>query len=262
MNRRQSETCLAAAILALATFQGQPQQPGEQKPKPAAGAEKPKEAKPAPRQALPPVLPGFDLGKPRKEATVLAGTRGAGVAVPLALAPALGKTFGANPVFAWSYTGKAKTFVVVLRDEEQEVIFRKEVGGSNYRYPPDAPKLERNKSYYWTVAVHLVGDASSAPRGILVVSAATAKEIEEKLAEVSSLKPYEADLARARVLVDYRLWYDALVAYEDLIERYPDRAELYEDRGTVYAQLDVTKALAERDRARAAQLRRARQAQQ
>ncbi len=246
--------CFAAAVFTLTIFPARVQQPAEQnakQPAPNAGA---KDAKPAPRKKLPPVLPGFEAGTPRREAKVVAGSRGS--APPEALAPSLGKLYGGNPIFAWKSDGKSQSYVVTVYDEDQQEIFHAQVYASSFRYPPDAPRLEPGKTYYWTVAAHspVVGDAFSPPQGIVVVSAATAKEIERRLAEVSSSGDYEAALERARVLVEYRLWYDVLAAYNDLIARYPDRAELYEDRGTVYAQLDVTKALAERDLKHAAEL--------
>lgn len=258
MSRHLFQTCLATALFALTMSQEQPQRAGGQEPKQATTEEKTRESKSATHKSLPPVLPGFDIGKPRKEPTVLGATRGANPPVAVALAPTLGQAFDSNPVFVWSYDGNAQTFIIVVRNEAQEEVFRKDVTGTNYRYPADAPILERGKTYYWTVAVRspLLDDPSSPPRGIRVVSAARAKQIENKLAQISSTRSYEAGFARARMLVHYRLWYDALAAYDDLIARYPDRAELYGDRATVYAQLDVTAALADRDRARATELRR------
>ncbi len=75
-------------------------------------------------------------------------------------------------------------------------------------------------------------------------------EIDKKLAEFPGAVT-RAGVARARVFTDARLWYDAIDAYNALIERFPDRAELYERRGTIYAQLTCTQSLAEEDLARA-----------
>ena len=63
--------------------------------------------------------------------------------------------------------------------------------------------------------------------------------------------PYDEGLARARVLVERRVWYDALGVYTDLVARFPDRPEAYEQRATLYAQIPATLAQAEEDFARA-----------
>ena len=80
------------------------------------------------------------------------------------------------------------------------------------------------------------------------------QEIEKKLANFPG-DSYQARLARAQVFTDARLWYDALDAYTELIERYPSRAELYENRGTIYAQLSRTQELAQADFSRAEKAR-------
>ena len=84
-----------------------------------------------------------------------------------------------------------------------------------------------------------------------MVSAKEAEEIKASLAQIHANDTYEADLARARILTDHRLWYDVVAAYTDLIARYPDRAELYDQRGTIYTQIGVTRILADQDFSRA-----------
>jgi hypothetical protein len=198
-------------------------------------------------------LSGFDLLEDKKlsNATiVVAATRGK--PQPVALGPRLGKLYGADPTFSWSYEGTAAKFVFVLSDDAQVEIFRDEVNGTQFRYPAAAPALQPGKIYFWTVTTpgSLLRSSSSAPSGVSVVSAAQRKEIETKLAQ-SPGNSYEAGMARAQVLTDYRLWYDVLAAFTELIELYPDRAELFEQRGTIYAQLPSTRPLAEADFSRA-----------
>jgi regulator of sirC expression with transglutaminase-like and TPR domain len=84
----------------------------------------------------------------------------------------------------------------------------------------------------------------------LVVTTEERREIDKKLAAISG-EAYEARVARAQALTEARLWYDAIDAYNALIERFPDRAELYEARGTIYAQLACTRSLAGEDLERA-----------
>ncbi len=198
-------------------------------------------------------LGGFDLVDAKKlseQAMVVGATRGANPIV--LLAPHLGKLYGAHPTFAWSYEDKAAKFVFVLTDDAQAEVYRAEVSGTRFRYPAGAPALQAGKIYFWNVSTptSLVGSNSSYPSGLLVVSTVQRQEIEKKLADFPG-DSYEAGVARAQVFTDARLWYDALDAFTELIERFPGRAELYERRGTIYAQLNCTQALAEADFSRA-----------
>ena len=198
-------------------------------------------------------LAGFDLvdaEKLSRQAMVVGATRGANPIVPLV--PHLGKLYGAHPTFAWSYEDKAAKFVFLLTDDAQAEVYRAEVSGTRFHYPASAPSLQDGKIYFWSVStpISLVGSNSSYPSGLLVVSTVQRQEIDKKLAEFPG-DSYEDGVARAHVFTDARLWYDALDAFTELIERYRSHAELYEDRGTIYAQLTCTQALAEADLARA-----------
>lgn len=209
------------------------------------------------RQRVVTDLSGFDLLEAKtvkRQATIVGATRG--LPRPVALAPRLGKLYGHQPVFAWSYEGKAQSFVFVLWNDVNEEVFRSEVKGTTFKYPPTAPALEPGKTYLWTVeaASALLGSSTSAPVGFLVVSAEQRPEIDRSLPR-SATDSYALGLQRARVFTGQRLWYDALTAYTELIARYPDRLELYEERGTIYAQLETTKALADADFDTADQLR-------
>ncbi len=147
--------------------------------------------------------------------------------------------------------GTAK-FTFVISDESNTDIFRAEVSGTEFRYPANAPALQDGKIYFWSVSTptSLVSSAASYPSGILVVTEAERREIDKELAGISG-DSFAAGVARARIFTDARLWYDAIGAYNELIERFPERAELYERRGTIYAQLACTQSLAEDDLARA-----------
>jgi uncharacterized protein DUF928 len=197
-------------------------------------------------------LAGFDLTDTKRLAgqpMVVGATRGANPVVPLA--PHLGRLYNTHPTFAWSYDDTSAKFTFVIADESNTDIFRADVSGTHFRYPANAPALQDGKMYVWSVSTptSLVSSAASYPSGFLVVTAAERMEIDKKLAEISG-NGYEARVARAQVFTDARLWYDAIDAYNALIERFPDRAELYERRGTIYAQLICTQSLAEEDLAR------------
>jgi hypothetical protein len=238
----------AVTLLAVGCLFAQAQQSTPQKPNPPVQKNKSQQAAKPPRKRVVTDLSGFDLLEPskvQKQTTVVGATRG--LPRPVALAPLLGKLFGTTPEFAWSCGGDFHQFVLVVRDDTEQEVFRAPVTGNTFRYPPDAPPLKPEKNYFWTVEIpSTILGPTSKPAGLLVISSGERAEIEKKLAQVTG-DSYDAGLARARVFTDYRLWYDALAAYTDLITRYPDRSELYEQRGTIYAQLEVTKNLAERD---------------
>lgn len=247
----------AAALLALGSVQAQPQEKPKQPRSSQSEQTKKTGGQKKPRRRVVTNLAGFDLLEPsklEKQTMVVGATRG--LPHPVALAPRLGKLFGTTPEFAWSYAGESREFVFVVRDDAQEEVFRAQVTGNIFRYPEDAPAFRPEKTYFWTVEVSspILGSSASDPSAFLIVSEGQKEEIEKALARATSPDPFEAGLARARVLTDYRLWYDVLAAYGYLIARYPDRAELYEQRGTIYAQLKVTGKLAEQDFNRAEEL--------
>ena len=200
-------------------------------------------------------LSGFDLLAPsklKKQAQVTGATRG--FPEPAALAPRLGKVYDTHPVFQWSYPGKLRKFSFVLKGDDGQEMFRAEVEGTTLRYPESAPALEAGKSYFWTVeATTMLGVQPSAPVGFVVVSEDGRKEIAEGLGAIAG-DSYESGLARAKLLTDRRLWYDALAAYSELIGKYPEKAELYEQRGTIYAQVTATQGLSDQDFSKADEL--------
>jgi hypothetical protein len=204
--------------------------------------------KPA-RKKLVADLSGFELLKPGNAAaspTVVGGTRGA--AAPDALAPRLGKFYGAGALFAWSNPSEAREFTFVITDDQDAEVFRTKVHGTNFVYPSGAPQLLPGKIYSWSVASSgLLGGDPSDPVEFTVVSTKEREEIEKALATLPKGDEMQAGLARAQVLTDHRLWYDTLGAYSDLIGKWPAKAELYEKRGAIYSQLEITKPLAERN---------------
>jgi hypothetical protein len=135
-------------------------------------------------------------------------------------------------------------------------FFRAEVTGMQFQYPADAPELEPGKTYFWTVEVNLPlgGGSPPAPAGFIVVSGAQRGEIEKTLQAIAAIEPFEAGLERARTFTKFRMWYDAIAAYSDLVSQFPKRRELYAERGEVWEQIAATRTQAAKDRAQAAAL--------
>ncbi len=227
---------------------------------------------PAKTEAKPPEAPKrqrvttdvgkFDLApqaKVAKTAGVAGASRGAGSASsPVLLAPHLGKLYGPTPRFNWSFHRRVSKYVFLLSDDNQEEIYRAEVTRPEFQYPPDAPRLEPGKTYYWRVEPSPKGMdmMASDPAGLKVISGPELQEVEQALSKIGPADTYENGLARARLFAGHGLWYDALTAYGELMEKHPDRAELYEERSQIYAQLEPTKDLAERDSARAKEIQK------
>ena len=249
-------------LLSFANAQTAPatNKPADQaKPVPQQGSDvgKSTEAKKPARPRVVTDLSGFDLldpGKAKKQTMVAGATRG--MPRPTALAPKLGKLFGGNPLFQWSYPGKAQKFMFVLLDDSQIELLRAEVNGTDFRYPASAPQFVPGKTYFWTVepAASMLAEPSS-PVGFVALPTTQRQELEQHFASIKSTDAYAAACERAQLYTDQRLWYDAIGAYTDLIAKYPDRAELYERRGTIYAQFEATQSLAEKDFAKADELR-------
>lgn len=259
MDPKRSLLRLLFAVL-LVVQASRAQQSSVKPPAPAkdkmAGLPKPAEPKKRPRVI--PDLSGFELTDPEKlkrQPMVVAATRGFPTEpqVPEALAPRLGKVYALDPVFVWRYPGGKMKAVFVLTDDANVELFRTRVLGTQFHYGPPAPALEPGQTYFWRLEVSSASGArrSSAPMGILVVGGAERNQIGDALADIHEEDAYRKALARAKVFTNFRLWYDAIAAYTDLIARSPKRAELYEARGNLYAQLKVTGALAKRDFARA-----------
>lgn len=258
MKAQPALSLAVTTLLVLGTVQAHQQAPSkDQNPKQAEETGKTSTAKKPTRQRVITNLAGFDLLGSKslsKQPMVVGATRGG--AQPVPLAPRLGKVYGTTPVFQWSYAGKAWKFTLIVWSDAQAEVFRVELAGTQYRYPETGPRLEPGKTYFWTVGASggLLGGGQSVPVGFVVPSTTQRAEIEEALARAAKADPYANGVERAKIFTNHRLWYDAVAAYTDLITRYPNRPELYESRGMVYAQLEVTKALAEQDFARADEL--------
>jgi len=245
---------LSIALLAAAATGGQ------QEPRPAR--EKPSDAplrantKPQPRVVQD--LSGFELTDPEKlkqETMFIGATRGFGGGPPPleALAPLLGKVYSTRPVFIWSYSGTPSEAYFCLADDSGRQVLKAPLKPEQRTYALAGVALEASKTYRWHVDAR--SDSGEAltfrPVGFIVVSEAERHKIAAVLARSAAGSPYEDQLTRARVFREFRLWYDTVSAYTDLIARYPAQAELYEERGMIYAQIPASRNLSDSDFARA-----------
>jgi hypothetical protein len=250
--------CIILVLAAFLAARAKQQEPPKEST-PAQGRQPKNEAKPekAPRKRVVQDLSGFELVEPSKlasQAVAVAGTRLL-PPTPVALAPRLGKMYGAEPLFAWSYQGTERGFTLIIRDDQYAQVFRAQVNETEFAYPAEGPRFAASKTYSWTVEP-TGGEPCDAAR-FLVVSPGEQSKIDEALAQITTKDVYSSGLARAKIFTDHRLWYDAIGTYTELIARYPKRAELYEQRGVIYDQITATKPLADEDFVRAEELKAA-----
>jgi hypothetical protein len=250
---------LIVAILVVGSCAAPAQQPaGSTSPdKNPAGKTVPDKAQP---RRVVADLSGFELDPKKSKSQGLqigAGSRGASVPPPL-YAPSLGKAYGLQPIFYWGNSPGAQKFTFRLYDSDEDEIYEQEVAGSlrSFTYPQDAPPLKAGATYSWTVqaiAAQLVEPPE--PVRITMVSGAERKSIEQAL-ESSQGDALPDRLKRAQVLVDHRLWYDAIAEYSQLISKNRNNPELYQQRAQIYAQLPETQELANQDLEQAGRLQR------
>ena len=239
MKRVLLSSCLLALALSSWSAAQQPQ------PKSDSAPAKPK-------KKLDADLSGFDVsdGKSdKKVATMLGGSRSAAVPSATLLAPKRAKFYGASPLFSWTFTGHNEGYVLTITDEDEAQLEKHQTKDAHLLLDASKAKFQPGETYYWRVQV-LPNTLASDPLEFVVVTAAEKSAIDKEIAAIPAGNAYDLALARARVFVDHRLWFDALGAYDDLIAKNPNRAELYEDRATIYAQLVVTKPQSEADLAK------------
>jgi Domain of Unknown Function (DUF928) len=219
-----------------------------------AGNPPPTNSTPKPkRKVLDADLSGFDVSDSKsnqKVTTMLGGSRSAAIPSATLLAPRRAKFYGGSAVFEWTFAGHSEGYVFSITDDDETQLLKQEVKSTSYRFNTTAAKLEPGQTYYWRVQV-LPNPLASEPSEFVVVTAEERQAIDKALAAIPATDPYQSPLARAKVLTDHRLWFDALGAYDDLIARFPGRAELYDQRGAIYFQLDATKTQAQADFAQA-----------
>jgi hypothetical protein len=223
-------------------------QNGTKTQQPAQNTTQPAQSRP--RRAVA-KLDGFDLAPESASANQIGGaSRSVSGKKLVAYAPHKGRVFTLRPSFSWQGSPSA-TYKFHLQDVTGQVSWEREVTGTTLDYPADAPPLEAGKTYMWRVSPD--SDMLGAPTGssmIVILDNDERSQIEsaEHNIEGTSL---DADMARAQLYFDRRLWYDAVMAYTDLIARYPGESKLYLMRGSLYDQLPVTAPLADRDFAHA-----------
>lgn len=239
-------------LLALLMTDVPRQPPPSAKPAPATTQKEPKR-----RTRVVTKLEGFELAKTAvidKQTTVAAASRGS--KTPLPVAPRLAKAYSPEPVLVWDFDGAAETaFTIRLYNEDEEPVAETTVTGRSYRYGSIGPSLRPGRTYHWTVEVAGMPQSRSEMAGLSMVDAEGRTAMAARLAAVPADDKTGA-LARARVFVEARLWYDALAAYDAAIAASPDSAEAHEGRGELLAQLPGFQELADAAFEKADALRR------
>jgi hypothetical protein len=227
-----------------------------QQPPPPPASAQPQPSQPPRRARVVTKLQGFELidtAKIDKQTTVAGASRGTTTA--LAVAPRLGRVYAVRPTLTWTIAGPADaTFTVRVYNEDEEVVHEATVNERRYAYR--GPSLKAGKIYYWTVEL-MSPDTRSPMTGMRVVDAGERADIARQLEAVAG-EDEAAHLARARVFVEHRVWYDALAETDAAIAASPASAAAHEQRGLLLAQLPALQALADAEFARADALARVR----
>jgi hypothetical protein len=226
-----------------------------QNPPPQPNQEQPADRKP-PVKRVRVDLAGFELGQtapPKSSTQIGGGTRSVGGDTKV-LAPVIGRCFTDRPVLAWTVAGQAQNFEVRLFDQAGTLVHRMRVSGRQVALPPDHP-IEPGGTLQWSAQPETA--MFGGPSAKATIKRLTAAEIDEiaKQLKGSGSNAGDPQEWQAQVFTDRRLWYDAVAAWSDLIQRFPDRADLREKRGQIFDQLPVTQPLADEDFAAAEKLR-------
>jgi hypothetical protein len=193
-------------------------------------------------------LEGFDLAPDAASPNQIGGASRS--AVPskklVAYAPHKGRLFTLRPSFSWQ-GAPGTNYKFHIQSVTGQFSWDREVNGTSLDYPADAPPLEPGQTYIWRVSTDspMLG-APTAPAMIVVLSEQERSQLATAESSIEGAGP-EAEAARARLFFDHRLWYDAVMAYSDLIAKHPQDAKLYLMRGSLYDQLTATQSLADQD---------------
>jgi hypothetical protein len=240
-------------VMALACY-GQTQQPTNPNPANAPKAD----SKTSQSKRVRSDLSGFELAPKHPSGDSVAQIGGAsrgGGHPPFLYAPHLAKAYSANPTLFWGQPGTANEFILRVYDSNDNLIYETTVQGKNYTYPLAAPSLKPGETYSWSVEVTntLMADPAE-PVQFVLLSAAECKSLHDALDRIP-VDGLQAQLQRAQIFEDARLWYDAIAAYSAAIATFPSEPDAYERRGEIYEQVPVTRELAQADMAHAEQLR-------
>jgi hypothetical protein len=242
--------CVFAVALGATAQDQQPAHPGQSNPSAGRSSEK---ARP---QRVHADLSGFEIApkKPGQDSKPQrgGGTRG-GSLRPVLFAPQRGKTYTTTPTFFWGYRDPETDFTITVFDSDEKELYKAKVHIRRFAYPATAPALEPGATYSWTVrSSSLTAEPAEAVE--FVVQTEEERNSTRRALHAIAGDSEDAQLQRAEVFVDKRLWYDAVAAYTSLIVKYPDDPLLYHSRADIYDQIPATRRLAELDFAHADQL--------
>jgi hypothetical protein len=197
-------------------------------------------------------LDGFDIAPTSGKSPNQIGGASRDLGQLTLYAPHMGKAYSLTPTFFWSADDETLTYDFTLSQltSEKSPIYTATVTGGHFTYPADAPPLQPGETYVWSVtpAVDMMGGAATA--SIMIVGGKERAAIAAQL-EKANDAANDPSAAEAKIMVDARVWFDALAAYTSLIARNPTRAEFYRARAQLYDQLPATAALADADLAKA-----------
>jgi hypothetical protein len=208
----------------------------------------PAQTTPAPPPSKPPVrvrpnLQDFDISPKAGQSANQGAAVSRGDSAPKLYAPALGKTYTITPQFRWQALDSEAKVTFHLMTADGKTVYEAVASGGQFNYPASAPALTPGTTYRWTVipADDDLYAGLPVPVGFLVVSGT------ERDAITAELTSHKDPSAKAEVYLNHRLWYDAIQAYSDLLDRNPNDTNARTTRAQIYSQFPVTQALADAD---------------
>jgi hypothetical protein len=209
-------------------------------------------AKPqAPSPTRPPTrvrtkLDGFDISPNAGKSANQVGGASRDLGTPRLLAPSLGLSFSANPVFYWqaAETGQKVTFR--LTSANGQTLYELATTADHLRYPGDATPLTPGDIYSWTILPE--NDMLGGPPRPVRVKIIAGPEHDAIQGEIKALTD---KTAIAEVFVNHRAWYDAIDSYSVLLQEAPADKDARAARANLYDQLPATRELADEEFKRA-----------
>lgn len=186
-------------------------------------------------------LAGFDTSQSGKSPNQVGGAS-RDLGTPKLYAPNSGKSFTINPMFQWAAAEAGDKVTFRLSTGDGQTVYETTTNADHLKYPGDAPALAPGGSYRWTIVPEndVLGGAP-APVSFVIVSGAEREQILDELKAASDAT------ATAEVFVKHRVWYDAVQAYSEQLDRMPNDENARAARANLYDQLPVTKQLADAD---------------
>ncbi len=184
-------------------------------------------------------LSGFDLSNKSGKSANQIGGASRDLGTPHLYAPGSAKAYSLTPTFYWSAPDGAAKVTFRISTINGIEVYETTTAATHLTYPADAPALKPGMTYRWTILPEndMLGGAP-APVTFMVVDGDERAAIQSALATATD---------PASVFVQHRIWYDAVVAYNNVLDKDPGNQAALLGRATLYNSVSATESLADAD---------------